>query len=80
MSNFRPLFNLPFISKLLENLSSQLQVHLSANNLFDLYQSGFRSGHDTETALLKMTNDLISADSGYITVLTLLDLTSAVWH
>ncbi len=56
----------------------QLQAHLSASNLLDPYQCGFQSGHSSDIALLKITNDLlVSADSGCITVLILLDLTAA---
>lgn len=71
MNNSRPISNLLFISKLFEKL-------ISANNLLDPYQSCFQSGHSTETALLKITNGLlISADSGCLTVLIMLDVTAA---
>ncbi|XP_049450826.1 uncharacterized protein LOC125900093 [Epinephelus fuscoguttatus] len=77
--NFRPISNLPFLSKILERtVASQLRTHLTSNNLFECFQSGFRSKHSTETALLKITNDLLlSSDSGHLNILILLDLTAA---
>uniref|UniRef100_A0A8C1SXW2 Reverse transcriptase domain-containing protein n=1 Tax=Cyprinus carpio TaxID=7962 RepID=A0A8C1SXW2_CYPCA len=79
MSNFRPISNLPFLSKILERtVAKQLKTHLCSNDLFEAFQSGFQSQHSTETALLKVTNDiLLSADAGHLPILILLDITAA---
>ncbi len=49
IENYRPVSLLPFIAKTLEWV--QVSLFLSQNNKLDAKQSGFRSGHSTETLL-----------------------------
>ena len=79
MKNYRPVSNLNFISKLLEKIiAKRIRSHLESNDLLNRYQSAYRPMHSTETALLKVQNDLLrNLDDGKTTVLALLDLSEA---
>lgn len=79
LRNYRPVSNLPFLSKLLERIVlEQLNEHLSLNVLMPDYQSAYRPHHSTETALLRITSDLLNAtDDGEVSALVLLDLSAA---
>ncbi|KAJ8369183.1 hypothetical protein SKAU_G00092110 [Synaphobranchus kaupii] len=77
--NYRPVSLLPFLSKTIERaVLNQLSVFLHQNNLLDPHQSGFRTGHSTETALLAVTEALATARASSLSsVLILLDLSAA---
>ena len=78
-SNFRPISNLPFLGKVIERVAvNQLQIYLTNNNLHAPMQSAYRPFHSTETALLKVQNDILTAlDKRKEAVLVLLDFSAA---
>ena len=79
MKNYRPVSNLAFLSKVIEKaVAAQLIDHLIRNKLMDTYQSAYRKFHSTETALLKVQNDiLMGMDKGKVAMLLLLDMSAA---
>ena len=78
-NNYRPVSNLPFISKTLEKaVLCQFTTYLNENGLQGKMQSAYRPHHSTETALVRMQNDLIEAlDDKKACILVLLDLSAA---
>uniref|UniRef100_A0A670II88 Reverse transcriptase domain-containing protein n=1 Tax=Podarcis muralis TaxID=64176 RepID=A0A670II88_PODMU len=79
LANYRPVSNLPFLGKVIERVvAEQLQARLEETDHLDPFQSGFRSHHGTETALVALVDDLRRArDKGESCFLVLLDLSAA---
>ena len=79
VKNYRPVSLLPFLSKALERaVLYQLSSFLQQHNLLDPHQSGFQSGHSTETALLAVIDALATTRTSSLSfVLILLNLSAA---
>ena len=79
LQNCRPISNLTLISKTIEKvLSAQLNTYLKDTNLLEPCQSAYRQGHSTETALVRVQNDVICAvGQRKAVLLVLLDLSAA---
>ena len=59
-------------------VAKQLVDHIHRHSLDNSYQSAYKSGHSTETALLSIKNDIhLSLSRGEDTALVLLDLSAA---
>ena len=76
--NHRPISNLMFLSKCEKVVASQFISHLRENKLEEIFQSAYKVGHSTESALLRVHNDVLRAlDDGKCVMLVLLDLSAA---
>src|SRR5258708_14702513 len=79
LSSYRPISNLNFISKIIERIiHTRISNHLKTFPSLSPFQSAYRPFHSTETALLRIQNDLLLAmDNRKVSALILLDLSSA---
>ena len=59
-------------------MASQIQCHMINNNIFPQLQSRYCSHRSTETAFLKVTNNLLmNMEKSRVSLLLLLDLSAA---
>ena len=79
LSNFRPVSNLSFISKVVEKVVlTQFNKYCSTHRLIPDYQSVYRANYSCETALAKIVNDILWAmEHQKITSLVAIDLSMA---
>jgi hypothetical protein len=79
LKNFRPISNLPFLSKVMEKLAAkQLINHKETNNLREKNQSAYRECYSAETALLRIHHDLMLVlDRKECVLMVMLDLSAA---
>ena len=77
--NYRPISNLQYVSKLTEKaVFNQTHTHMMVNSVYFPLQSSYRQFPSTETALLKVTSDiLLKMNSQEVTLLVTLDLSAA---
>ncbi|XP_055998829.1 uncharacterized protein LOC130047548 [Ostrea edulis] len=75
-SNYRPVSNIPFISKVIECVvAQQLDSHITRNGLQDDQQSAYKTGTRIETAILRIKADVEAVlDEGDSMLLVFLDL------
>ena len=78
-SNFRPISNLKVVSEIIEKaVSCQLSDYLRDNDLEEPFQSAYKRFHSTETALLRVQNDILcEIDNQICVILLLLDMSAA---
>ncbi|XP_072019111.1 uncharacterized protein [Amphiura filiformis] len=79
LSNYRPVSNIPFLSKVIEKVvSRRLDSYIMENSLEQPFQSAYRGNHSTETAILRVKNDIMhEIDNNRAVYLVLLDLSAA---
>ncbi len=75
LDNYRPISNLPCISKLPKHIIvDQFVRYLNAHSLAEPFQSGYKKNHSTETALIYVTNDILrNLENKQSVILILLD-------
>ena len=79
LKHYRPVSNLDFVSKLIEKQAVKALVnHTEKHNLGEKLQSAYKSAHSTETALMRVKDDIMKHIANHRGVfLVLLDLSSA---
>ena len=79
LKNYRPVSNLTFLSKVLERVvAKHLSDYKTVNQLHEPRQAAYKCYHSTETALLKVHNDIMwTMERKGVTILVLLDLSAA---
>ena len=78
-SNYMPVSNLSFISKIIEKVTlEQFNQHCQENSLVLEYQSAYRKNHSCETSLVKLVNDILwNMDRQLVTAIVIIDLSTA---
>ena len=62
LANYRPVSNIGFVSKVLERyVANAVREHVDNNGYNDAFQSAYRPRHSTETALVRIHNDLMQS-------------------
>jgi hypothetical protein len=78
LSDYRPISILPVLlavlAKAFENVMYEQMVNYVSRNGHSSFQSGFRPGHSTATAIARVSDDIrLNMESNQPTILVLLD-------
>ena len=78
-AKYRPVSNIGFVSNVLERyVANAVREHVDNNGYNDAFQSAYRPRHSTDTALVRIHNDMMqSMDCRRGVLLVLLDLSAA---
>ena len=79
LTNYQPISNLTFFSKLLGKvILNQLWNHLKTNYLLPNYQSAYRAKHSTETVILNVCDNILqNMEKNINTAMVVLELSAA---
>ena len=77
-SNYRPVSNLPFLSKVLEKIVlARYNNHCDRHNLIPSFHLAYRPKHSCETLMVKLVNDLLwSMERKEATAVAVIDLSA----
>ena len=79
LKSYRPVSGLSFLSKFVQCIvAAQIRSHMDSHDLGNTFQSAYKVGHSTETALLCIKNEIrLSLSKGLPTALVPLNLSTA---
>ena len=77
--NFHPVSNLSYLGKIIDGAAcNQIRDQAVASGKFEKFQSAYHTNNSTETALLRVREEILKCmDKGEIVCLLLLDLSAA---
>ena len=80
LNGYRPVPNLPYLSKTIERVvAARLSAHMSEYNLCEPNQSAYKPNHSVESAIVCVQNDILRAmDNQNIGIMLLLDLSASI--
>ena len=78
-SDFHPISLLNFLSKTLEYIvNQQINAHIETYHILECMQTGFKKSNSTQTALIKVTDDIqVGINQKHVTLLLLIDFSKA---